>query len=458
MRIIPGGTYGSSLDTTPLYNSLVREFVSNDEPLTVDFRSLINWVRVGDRLTHLIHPYPAKLLPHIAHLFCNSEKVVPVGTAVLDPFCGSGTVALEATIAGRAALIADANPLALLLARVKTRPYDALVLDDTLDAVIRRARRLRKAPEVSIVNATLWYSARVKKELELVLRAVREIEDLAVREFFELSFSSAARRLSNADLTISVPVRMSSRAARTPAGQKKLEERMRWVQGASCLAEFERVCRANISRVAATNSQNPNRKSARVVGDDARTLSRDLAQLAQPEHAEVSLVMTSPPYGSAQKYVRASSLSLNWLGLGAPSDLARLESVSIGREHVHRSRDLNFENALPPDFNELIDALTNLNPRRARITEIYLQEFRLALREMTKVVSTGGRVAIVIGNNQVCGQSLRSDMFIKHVMEDAGMLLELELVDTIKSRGLMTKRNKTASVISRESVLVFKKE
>jgi tRNA G10 N-methylase Trm11 len=42
---------------------------------------------------------------------------------VLDPFCGSGTVALEASIHGFLPLVADANPLALLLTKVKTTPY-----------------------------------------------------------------------------------------------------------------------------------------------------------------------------------------------------------------------------------------------------------------------------------------------------------------------------------------------
>jgi len=172
---------------------------------------------------------------------------------------------------------------------------------------------------------------------------------------------------------------------------------------------------------------------------------------------KISLVLTSPPYGSAQKYVRASSLSLNWLGLGSPKDLATLESASIGREHVHRSRNLSFETELPHEFRLLIAAISSVNPRRARITEIYLHEFRHALVEMVNVAAEGGRIALVIGNNQVCGHSLRTDLFIKHTMREVGINLELELVDTIKSRGLMTKRNKSASVISRESVLVFRK-
>ena len=39
---------------------------------------------------------------------------------VLDPFCGSGTVLLEAALRGHLAIGVDVNPLARLLSRVKT--------------------------------------------------------------------------------------------------------------------------------------------------------------------------------------------------------------------------------------------------------------------------------------------------------------------------------------------------
>ena len=57
---------------------------------------------------------------------------------VLDPFCGSGTVLVEAMIAGRRAVGTDLNPLAVRLARLKTARLDA--------GRARRARRAARAP------------------------------------------------------------------------------------------------------------------------------------------------------------------------------------------------------------------------------------------------------------------------------------------------------------------------
>ena len=75
----------------------------------------------AESLTHPVHPYPARLHPATA------GRLVPIvmeGAArdavLLDPFCGSGTVLVEARAVGGMAVGVDLNPLAVRLARVKT--------------------------------------------------------------------------------------------------------------------------------------------------------------------------------------------------------------------------------------------------------------------------------------------------------------------------------------------------
>ncbi|HWN71734.1 MAG TPA: hypothetical protein VNM90_29050, partial [Haliangium sp.] len=74
-----------------------------------------------------MHTYPARLHPALArHL---TEALIEARAAaaprqspatILDPFCGAGTVLVEARHAGARAVGVDANPLAVLVARVKT--------------------------------------------------------------------------------------------------------------------------------------------------------------------------------------------------------------------------------------------------------------------------------------------------------------------------------------------------
>jgi tRNA G10 N-methylase Trm11 len=447
----------ASVDTSLLYDELVLRYRESNAAVEVDFRSLVHWLRLGDQLTHQLHPYPAKLLPHIAHFFSRASHLVRPGSIVLDPFCGSGTVALEASMAGHRPYVADANPLALLLTKVKTTAYNVDSLMKTKKEVIRRAKLYRTAPQIDVVNSHIWYPAKTKEGLEILLRSVLSITDAGELDFFRICFSSTARKLSYADPAISVPVRLKIGPRHSDQANKAIRSRLRWLKTAPVFDEFERVCDSNIERVRSANAQLASRKAAIYVGDNARDLSAQNSHCSGVQGGSVPLVITSPPYGSAQKYVRASSLSLNWLELAEPRSLAELESQSIGREHVSRSKDLQLKDDLPAEFNEMLRRVSEKNPKRERITELYLHELRDAATEIARVVMPGGRAVIVIGNNQVCGETLRNDRYLVEVMRNSGMEVELSLIDTIKSRGLMTKRNKTASVISRESVLVFRK-
>ncbi|NVL83943.1 hypothetical protein HWN75_27625, partial [Escherichia coli] len=69
---------------------------------------------------HGCHAYPARAHPVTARR--RVDAFAPARGLVLDPFCGSGTVLIEAMLAGRNALGTDLNPLAVMLARAKTHP------------------------------------------------------------------------------------------------------------------------------------------------------------------------------------------------------------------------------------------------------------------------------------------------------------------------------------------------
>jgi len=447
------------IDTSLLLEELCREYQRNGQQVEVDFRKLVGWVRLGDQLTHQIHPYPAKLLPNIAHFFVRASVLHKLNRCVLDPFCGSGTVALEASMAGYTPYVADANPLAHLITKVKTTSYEPNELRIATAKIVARAARYRTAPEVSIVNHHLWYAPIRKKELEILLRAVMEVDDDAQRDFFQVCFSVTARKLSLADPAISVPVRLKIKETFGEKTNKKIQSRLDWIAGASSFAEFAKVCEANIERVQESNNAFKGRIAAVTVGVDARQLHQPgLDQIHSLQSDSVPLIVTSPPYGSAQKYIRATSLSLNWLGLAGPEGLSPLEGKSIGREHLPLYRRDKISKPLPDEYEQLLQKVKNKNKTRELITRQYLHDMESALSEMARVTSKGGRVVLVVGNNQVCSEPLRTDKYVVRVLQELGLNLELSLIDHIKSRGLMTKRNKTASVISLECVLVFSKK
>ena len=456
-KIIRGSSQTPGVDTSFLYEELRRQYIAAGAPIEADFRGLVNWMKVGDQRTHQLHPYPAKLLPHIAHFFVHASSLSKASSLVLDPFCGSGTVALEASMAGRQALAADANPMARLLTRVKTTPYNTEKLLKESVKIIARAKRYKTAPVASIVNERLWYSPSRKRNLEILLRAINEVEDTINREFFHVCFSVLARRLSYADPAISVPVRLKVKPQRSVVANIQIEKLLSKIENADQNEDFAEVCLTNINRIARTNLERPDRKAAQFVGEDARKLVKNEGNRLDSDC--VDLVITSPPYGSAQKYVRSMSLSLNWLGLTHPDNLVEVEGKTIGREHLpsHQSVSVRPQETLDVHFETLLDRIAHIDPRRERISRTYLAELNSSIDELSRVLSVGGHAIIVIGNNTVCGTILPTDKFVINSMRTRNCSLELHVTDKIKSRGLLTKRNGGASAISREHVLVFRK-
>ncbi|HTL36219.1 MAG TPA: hypothetical protein VL326_23970 [Kofleriaceae bacterium] len=75
----------------------------------------------AETLTHPFHTYPARLHPATAKILVEfigdgAGRTQPL----LDPFCGSGTVLVEARANGLRTIGTDLNPLAILVARAKT--------------------------------------------------------------------------------------------------------------------------------------------------------------------------------------------------------------------------------------------------------------------------------------------------------------------------------------------------
>lgn len=441
---IPAKRANANLDSAKfaeIYKSLVDTYRGRCAPIEVNFRELVPIPAGADRATHLIHSYPAKLVIGIPAFFVNCQPLSQPGDLVLDPFCGTGTVLLEALIAGRRAGGADANPLARLIATVKVTPLNL----HRAKAVLASLRRPRKCyephPFAPVVDVERWYAPQTVRALGQLLTQIRNIKDDNTRDFFLVCFSACVKRLSFADPRLSVPVRLKDPDSMNDGANEATVRRV-----------FDKTAEANLARIAQLQVS----PLGRFVGirDDARTFRKEnVANQVGP----ANLIITSPPYLSAQKYVRASTLSLGWLGLAPNNRLRSLESKSIGREHLNaHDRDLAL-NTFPAGASAAIDAIRATNPHRAAITSIYLSEMSAALTEAVASLREGGHLVLVMGNNTVCGKPFHTSDHVASMLRELGLNQELELVDHIRSRGLMTKRNKTAGVITQEHIHVFKK-
>ena len=88
-----------------------------------------NFSNDTEYLMHTIHTYPAKFPAFIAQkAFDYAEAEGVTIKKVADFFCGCGTVALEAEIHNKDFWGCDINPVATLIAKVKSERYDIAII------------------------------------------------------------------------------------------------------------------------------------------------------------------------------------------------------------------------------------------------------------------------------------------------------------------------------------------
>ena len=170
----------------------------------------------------------------------------------------------------------------------------------------------------------------------------------------------------------------------------------------------------------------------------------------------IQLILTSPPYVSAQKYIRASSLSLQWMEL-SNSTISELDKQSIGREHFPKKEYEELSLLGIEEIDKMLSKIYEKNKLRSYITFKYLKEMQEAFQYYYELLKINGYFIMVIGNNTIVGYEFMTHEYLINIAKRIGFSIELILIDDIQSRGLMTKRNKTASIISREYIIVFKK-
>lgn len=309
---------------------------------------------------HGFHTYPARMHPQTARRLV--ETLSSPGDTVLDPFAGSGTVAVEARLAGRKAIAADLNPLAVRLTARKVTPAtsmlrEALVTGAREVAAVADARRLQRrgASRRYGPEDVALFDPHVLLELDGLrvgidtLAAKPRGEGISPQEVardLELVLSSILVKLSRKASDTSTAVRSQRIAAGFPSRLfvRKTEELVRALES------------IEPSLAAAPK--------ATILEDDARSLSG-------VKSGSVDLIVTSPPYPGVYDYVEHHALRLRWLRL----EKVRFEAAEIGAKR------------------------RSVNVAPARAIERWSEELSAILRSMARVLRPGGRTVLLIADS-----------------------------------------------------------
>ena len=436
-------------------NELIRvKFIENED---WDFRGADT-----NYLTHGLHPYPARMIPQIAARLL--ERYASPGDWVLDPFCGSGTVLVEARLHKINSIGIDVNPLACLLAEVKSTPINPEILKKewkALKAKLSRDFELFRfgtlkveLPDFYGTNIDYWYKPVTMKELTIIRNHIEKIQDEKVRKFFEVPFSLTVRNVSGVK-------KGEYKLVRIPKEKWKkflpntLEEFTKNVMNAlRRMEEFYQRCynKQVVSRV--------------FMADTRNMLSREFPEEANNLLLEnpPKVIVTSPPYGDSRTtvaYGQFSRLSALWLSFekNFRKDLIMsVDKLSLGGnpKNIYRL-DL-------PTLHQTLLLIERNDGMRALDVAAFFSDLYKCLQKMYRVLADGGYCCIVIANRTVRRIQIPTHIIIAEMGVEIGFENDVVVIP----RNIPTKRlpwenapenipGLKGKTMSRENIVIMRK-
>jgi len=352
-----------------------------------------------------VHTFPARMAPSIAlEVLAGLEKPL----RVLDPMMGSGTVMAVARSKGHRAFGFDTDPLAVLISKVWATAINTEKVRDKASEVLDRAKRIfatmptrsaypQNADRETRQFVAYWFDDYARRQLASLAVAINRVHDVAIRDalwcgFSRLIISKQSGASLAMDLSHSRPHKSFSRAPTKPFRK--------------FLSAVDNVVENCIS-------------STSIGRGPACYIRRGDARHLPMGNDSVDLVLTSPPYLNAIDYMRCNKFSLVWMGYSI-GNLRQLRADGIGAEIANHTAqdDQGIRNIL---------AELRLRPQLATRDEgmllRYIEDMQQAVREVFRVLVSGGRAVYVIGENTVHGTRIRNSVILSALAELSGLEL-----------------------------------
>jgi DNA modification methylase len=355
----------------------------------------------GYQLTHGFHPYPGRFHPLLPRTLLRA--LARPESMVLDPFMGGGTTLVEAMLHGAPSIGNDLNPIAVLVARERTRPRTAVqaakVVAEArrIASLVETLRRDKRAPRHHMPQYGRVAPHYMPHLLAELMQWVRLIEALpgdpegaaATRETLRAVFSSAAVKYSNQ------PSDSQTEGASSPSVPKGAVSRF-------LVAKCQELTRAQITLAERLPRPIP----------PVRLLQEDARLLPSLGWAEADWIVTSPPYPGTYDYHAQHALRMAWLGIDG-------STLEAGEMAPRREQELRQPAPAPPVRGKGRKPAPAEKPAPPR-PDSWSATMRDALVAMARVLRPGGGLLIVLGDWLDDGHAVDASAMLTRAAEDKG--------------------------------------
>ena len=125
---------------------------------------------------------------------------------------------------------------------------------------------------------------------------------------------------------------------------------------------------------------------------------------------KANLVITSPPYISAQEYLRSTRLEFFWLGFNSLMDLGKLRSQTLGLEGF-RSNVVDIPEIGINKIDQFVNVISKKSKNKGFLIAKYFLDFQQVLQKININLFNDGYLVLVIGNNTILGKKIPSNKF-----------------------------------------------
>ncbi len=353
--------------------------------------------------THDYHRYPAKFIPQIVRKLI--EDYAPSGTQIVcDPFGGCGTTLVEAKLLGHKSVGFDINPVAKLITQTKTTPIKPRTLTNHRAKFLSYYENALQASHNHHARISYWFDDQTVAELDKIYFAIKKIKNHNVRRFFLCAFS---HNLKNCSRWLMKSIKPTIDKDKVVPNPKE-----------SFLRHLDSMIKKN-KRFYSTLAQSG------FTNIGAKMYRRDSTKKFPIKAEAIDLIITSPPYVTSYEYADLHQLSLLWFG-DDPKHFKKWHHFSNGFIDFRRNFIGTSSKAEKNgDFNsviakKIVDDLMCVERPLAIDVANYFLDMKKVFAEMHRVLKTGGKTCIIIGNTSLRGVEILNAQVAAEQMQAAG--------------------------------------
>ena len=398
-----------------------------------ELKDAVNFDESGTMPVHRWFRYREGFSPTILNKLDGHQRV-------FDPFCGCGTTLIEAKKTGVNAVGTDVNPLAVFVARVKTRHYTARDADDFASSANSAARcqRTWPAPQMPLLPK-LFLDEALDELLKLRMGLERSPND-RIRDLLFLCWLNILESCSN---VFKEGNGLKYRNKKRQRGKYDTISDDVWIPrrfGRSIRSFVQERWHSQCLLVSEDLLRLPYENTSEIEILERSCLDPALSKEVQTCDASIF----SPPYANRFDYFEAFKVEL-WMGefVRSSVEMNDLRQRSMRNNLSVQTGEVSKRELVEVFLDLMDDSASSVRMGIKQTLRGYFDDVALLASNLRSILAPGGKAVCVVGNSAYAGVLIPTDLLCGAIFEEAGF--DIESIEVARPLHVSSQQRSTMS-------------